>query len=209
MALILRHYDDPNLAKKHFYKALEINPEYSLAYYELAHHVEKNGDLNEAKIHFQKASDVDQNFVEAYFNLARILKSPSEYDQAIRNYETALEINPNFAECHYWFAKALTSGERLKSDGSLVKEPNIKKAERHFSIATKLDPKFYKAFYRLGLILKEQGEYINAYKNFEQAIKLNPSFSKVHYSMAVLLMDKRGGSIIEKNLKQKSSKSNK
>ena len=34
------------------FRALEIDPEYSIAYYELAHHAEKNGDLNEAKIHF-------------------------------------------------------------------------------------------------------------------------------------------------------------
>ena len=67
-----------------------------MAYYELAHHSERNGDINEAKIHFQKATDVNQNFVEAYFNLARILTSPSEHDQAVRNYETAIEINPKW-----------------------------------------------------------------------------------------------------------------
>ena len=168
--------------------------------------MEKHGDINEAKIHFQKASDVDQNFVEAYFNLARILKSPSEYDQAVRNYETALEIKPDFPECHYWFAKALTTGERLKSDGSLVKEPDVKRAEKHFRKAVELDSTFYKAHYRLGLILKDRGEFIDAYKNLELAIKLNSSYSRAHYSMAVLLMDKRASIKIEEFLKQKNQK---
>ena len=79
-----------SLAKKHFYKALELNPEFAEAYYDLAFHSEKSGDINEAKIHFQKATDVEQNFAEAYFNLARLCTSPSEYEFAERNFETAL-----------------------------------------------------------------------------------------------------------------------
>ena len=50
--MILRSDEDASLAKT-FYKALELNPEYSLAYFEL-HHSVANGDLNEAKLHFQK-----------------------------------------------------------------------------------------------------------------------------------------------------------
>ena len=54
LAKILTQNDDPSLAKKHFYKALEINPDFALAYYDLAFHAEKSGDINEAKIHFKK-----------------------------------------------------------------------------------------------------------------------------------------------------------
>jgi len=205
--MLLREDDDPTLAKKHFFKALEINPEYAVAFYELAHHSEKNGDINEAKIHFQKATDVDQNYVDAYFNLARILKSPSEHDQAVRNYETAIEIKSDMADSHYWFAKLLTTGERLSNDGTLLKEPKLDEAEKHFKHAIRIDPKFAKAFYRLGILLYEKKEYTTALYNFEQAIKLDPKFPKAHYSLAILLMNKDARNALEKDPQPKSKKS--
>ena len=57
------------------------------------------------------------------------------------------------ADCHYWFAKLLTSGERLTNDGTLLKEPNLIKAEEHFRKAIEIDPQYSKAYYRLGLLL--------------------------------------------------------
>ena len=152
MAMILRNDEDATLAKKHFYKALEINPEYSEAYFELGNHTVNHGDYNEAKLHFQKATDLDQNFVLAYFHLGKILNNPSEYNQAYRNYETALEIDPELSECHYWFAKLLSKGEKLKSDGSLILEPETEKAKEHILKAININPEYSKAYYKLGLL---------------------------------------------------------
>ena len=128
--------------------------------------------------------------MDAYFNLARILTNPSEYDQAIRNYETALEIDPDFAECHYWFSKILISGEKLESDGTLIKKHDPERAERHLRKAIKINPKFSKAFYRLGLLLSDSGHYVEASEALGKAIKINPKFAEAHYHLAVLLMDK-------------------
>ena len=55
-AMLFKDEKDPTLAKKHFYKALELNPDFSDAYYELAVHAEACGDISEAKIHFQKSN---------------------------------------------------------------------------------------------------------------------------------------------------------
>jgi tetratricopeptide (TPR) repeat protein len=174
----------------------------------LGNHSVANGDLNEAKLHFQKASDLDQNFVLAYFHLAKILTNPSEYDQAYRNYETALEIKPDLSECHYWFAKLLASGEKLKTDGSLIREPEINRAKDHLSKAIKINKKFAKAYFKLGLLLVEDGEYIDAMKNFESAITFNKDFAEAHYQIALLLMDEKASKILSK-AKPKKAKTSK
>ena len=184
---------------------MEINPEFALAYYELAHHSEKNGDLNEAKIHFQKATDIEQNFVEAYFHLARISTNPSEYDQAFRNYETALEIDPQMAECHYWFGKLLTTGEKLRNDGTLVWEPDPMRAEEHFRKAIKINPKYSNAYFKLGLLLKDLKRYYEAYQNLEKAISINPKLAEGHYHLAVLLMDANAQKAITKEKRKTAS----
>ena len=122
LANIYREDKDPNQAKKHYYRALEINPDFALAYFNLGNHCLETGDPNEAKIHYQKATDIDQNYATAYFQLAKTLQNPSEFDQAYRNYETALEIDPSLTECHYQFANLLMKGEKLKNDGTHVLE---------------------------------------------------------------------------------------
>jgi tetratricopeptide (TPR) repeat protein len=165
-----------------------------------------NGDLNEAKLHFQKASDLDQNFVLAYFHLAKILTNPSEYDQAYRNYETALEIKPDLSDCHYWFAKLLASGEKLKTDGSLIKEPEIGRAKDHLSKAIKINKEFSKAYFKLGLLLVEDGDYVDAMRNFESAITYNKDFAEAHYQIALLLMDEKASKTLSKT-KPKKAKS--
>ena len=104
------------------------------------------------------------------------------------------------ADCHYWFAKLLTTGERLSNDGTLLKEPKIDEAEKHFNRAIKINPNFAKAYYRLGLLLYSKKAYLSALDNFEHAIKLDPNFSKAHYSLAVLLMSNEASKIIEKEL---------
>ena len=93
------------------------------------------------KIHFQKTTDIDQNFSKAYYHLAKSLRNPSEFDQAFRNYETALEIDPGMEECHYNFACLLIEGEKLKNDGTLVKEPNLTLAEKHLKLAIEVNPR--------------------------------------------------------------------
>ena len=119
----------------------------------MGNHCLETNDINEAKIHYQKATDIDQNYALAYFQLAKTLQNPSEFDQAFRNFETALEIDPSMTECHYHFANLLMKGEKLKNDGTLVIEPDLKRAESHLRKAVEIDDKFFLAHYKLGNLL--------------------------------------------------------
>ena len=123
--------------------------------------------------------------------MARILTNPSEYDQAIRNFETALEIDPDFAECHYWFSKILVSGKKLEADWNLDQETRPRTGRKAIAKAIKINPKFYKAYYRLGLLLKDHEKYAESFENLSKAIKINPKFAEAHYHLAVLLMDEK------------------
>ena len=167
---------------------------------------DSNGDFNEAKLHFQKATDIDQNFTLAYFHLGKILNNPSEYDQAYRNYETALEIEPNLADCHYWFAKLLIGGEKLKSDGSLIKEPETAKAKEHLERAIEISRTFAKAYFKLGLIFFEENKYKEAMKNFELAIKYDSNFAEAHFQVALLLMNEDANNVLKPNKKAPPSR---
>ena len=155
----------------------------------MAFHAENSGDLNEAKIHFQKATDVEQNFAEAYFNLARLSSSPSEYDLAERNFETALEIKNEYDECHYYFGKLLAKGERMSKDGTIILQPDPEEASKHFQNAIRINPKNFKSFYELGILLANQKKFVESFEALQKAITINPNFADGHYQLAVLLMN--------------------
>ena len=83
----------------------------------------------------------------------------------------------------------MIGGEKLKSDGSLIKEPETEKAKEHLLKAIRISSTFAKAYFKLGLLLAEEGEYIDAMHNFEQAIKNDNHFAEAHFQVALLLMN--------------------
>ena len=83
----------------------------------------------------------------------------------------------------------------------MIKKPDSERAERHLRKAIKIEPKFYKAYYRLGLLLKDHGKYTESFDNLSEAIRINPKFAEAHYHLAVLLMDEKA----RKSLKVKTT----
>ena len=188
LGMLSKNDKDSTLAKKHFYKALELNPEFPEAYFELAVHSESNGDISEAKIHFQKATEVDQNYAEAYFNLARLCSTnPSEFEQAYRNFETALEIDPEYEICHYFFGKLLIKGSQVTKDGSLVHKPDLKEAEFHFLEALRINPNSSISLFELGKLQSSKKMFYEAYQSFAKAIKIDSKFADAHYELVLLM----------------------
>ena len=88
----------------------------------------------------------------------------------------------------------------------MLKEPKVDEAKKHFTRAIDIDPKFAKAYYRLGLLLYHNKDYSDALYNLEKAITLDPTFSKAHYSLAVLLMDKNAKGLVQQGAKTERKK---
>ena len=188
LANIYREDKDPNQAKKHYYRALEINPDFALAFLIWVITAWKLAILMRLKFIIKKPLILTKNYATAYFQLAKTLQNPSEFDQAYRNYETALEIDPSLTECHYQFANLPMKGEKLKNDGTHVLEPDLDRAEIHLRKAIAIDKEFYKAYYKLGNLLCLEEKFDEAYSLYEQCLRIENSYAKAHYKIAVLLM---------------------
>ena len=94
-------------------------------------------------------------------------------------------------ECHYHFASLLIRGEKLKNDGTLVKQPNLSLAEKHLKQAVKVNPRFYKAHYKIGKLQNLQKKYSQSLESFKKCIKIENDFAKAHYEIALLLIKKQ------------------
>ena len=103
-------YEKNNQLQEAFleYKAaLEINPEYGIAYLDAAHVLEKLGNIKQAVIYYQKAVQFDPQNSAAYYDLARMYEDViGEHNIAIAVLKKSIELNPNYAPSFYLLGKA-------------------------------------------------------------------------------------------------------
>lgn len=140
-------FDQQKKAKKHYERAIQIDPRNKSALNNLAALLQEEFDQPEAaKQYYERAIDVDSEFITALSNLAVLLQE--EFDQpeiAKEYYERAIDIDPKYANPHNHYGWLLFK-EYGKDD----------KAKEHLNRAIELDPKYAEAHYRYATLLDEE-----------------------------------------------------
>jgi serine/threonine-protein kinase len=121
-----------------FNQAIEIDPQYALAYAGLADvynlldiwaGLPTNETFPRAKAAAEKALAIDDQLAEAHTSLAYAIHTYEwDWAGAERQYRRAIDLNPNYATAHQWYAEFLTSQGRFAE------------AEREGRKALQLDP---------------------------------------------------------------------
>ena len=121
-----------------FNQAIEIDPQYALAYAGLADvynlldiwaGLPTKETFPRAKAAAEKALSIDDQLAEAHTSLAYAIQTYEwDWNAAEREYKRALELNPNYATAHQWYSEFLTTVGRFDE------------AEREGQKALSLDP---------------------------------------------------------------------
>jgi len=82
-------------------KAIEINPNDAVAYYNRGSVYPDKGNYNQAIADFNKAIEINPDYAKAYANQGIAYARNGNYDKAIANFIKAIEINPNDASGYY------------------------------------------------------------------------------------------------------------
>jgi tetratricopeptide (TPR) repeat protein len=84
-------------------KAIAINPNYTLAFYNRGFAWVVKKEYNKAIEDYRKAIEIEPepDYANAYVVGASILKAMKEYDTAIEDYSRAIEIDPDCANAYY------------------------------------------------------------------------------------------------------------
>lgn len=75
-------------------KAIEINPNYQIAYYNLANSYFALEDPDTAQIYYKKAIEVDPTYQDSYFNLGMLNLQRGDKDDAIKLFRKCVELSP-------------------------------------------------------------------------------------------------------------------
>jgi RNA polymerase sigma factor (TIGR02999 family) len=208
-AMLLRPTDQMDAAIACFRKAIELDPKYAKAHFNLGITLFKQGKLDEAIACYRQAIKLDPKFAWAHNNLGNVLYRKVRLDEAITCYRRAIELDPKYALAHYNLGAALH--EQRKLDEAIacyrqVVKLDPKNAGAHFNLGNalfdqckwdaaiacyrlgiQLDPKYAPAHTHLGLALFWQGKRDEAIACYRQAIQLDPTYAMAHYNLGFTL----------------------
>jgi non-specific serine/threonine protein kinase len=169
---------DIEFAIKLYEKALEIDPDYALAYAGLAdafvYKYEAYYDrslliLDEAERTSQKALSLDPALPEAHRSLGRVYMFKKMTEDAIEEFKKAIELRPN---CY----------EAYRALGWLFEEArNYDEAIKWAQKVLEIRPTDKEAFLLLGIAYHDQQLYDSALEAFHKALDLAPDYSAAFY----------------------------
>ncbi len=105
-AIIADYYWDWAEAEKHFKRAIELNPNYSVARYWYSEYLQRMGRLDEAVIEAKRAQAIDPVSHNANAHVGIALYRARRYDEAIEHLHKAVEMDANALDAHIFLGFA-------------------------------------------------------------------------------------------------------
>jgi serine/threonine protein kinase/tetratricopeptide (TPR) repeat protein len=128
-------------ARRMFERAMEIDPQFVLAYAGAAdccsflymYWDASKANLEGADSYSRKALELNPNQAEAHASRGLAVSLSKKYAEAEREFETAIQLNPKLYEAHYFYARATQQQAKYED------------AIRHFREAHRVRPEDYQA----------------------------------------------------------------
>lgn len=166
---------NPEQAISCWHKALQINPNYADAYYNLGNLFNELKQFKEAEAPYRQALRIKPDYAEAYNNLGVILNEIKRFPEARAAYRKALRLKPDYPEAHNNLGVVLNTMQAFEE------------AEVAFRQAIILRPDYADPFKNLGILLSGRKRYEEALTTYQQMLRLQPDHVQVINNMGVIL----------------------
>jgi len=173
---------------------LKLNPDSSIAHYNLARFLAPRGERRMAMTHYRKALSIRPNDAEAHNNLGLLLALNGQTGESLKELEAAVQSDPGYAKAFFNLGRVYAlSGEldkavenyqqairlnpneaeiRLGLGNTLARQGLLEAAAEQLELATKLQPDFADARVAWARVLEAQGKKIEAERQYEEALQL-------------------------------------
>jgi tetratricopeptide (TPR) repeat protein len=147
-----------------------------------------NGEFIEAQMHFERAVDINPNYTEAQLNLIVTYNELGMYEAARRLYAEIRARDAGRGRSLDPFAAGRIANmhadiSQAYLDGGMVPEAIIELEK-----AVALGPRFADLRTRLGVLLRDTGDRVQAQEQFEKAIESNPRYAQARIMLGVLML---------------------
>lgn len=202
-----------------FREAIQLDPRFWQAHYNLGLALRQSGDPQGAAQAFYNTVTLQPEFALGYANVGGILVDVQNWAQAQNYLQRALELDPNLAIAHYNMGliyrqagrmdAAVASWEKARQLSPNLVEASIQLAEVYLNgdrpkDAQKLveevisiQPQMVAAHYLRGRIAEAQGNFNAALDSFRRASTLDPAYANAYFGAAkVLIANQRANAAI-------------
>ncbi len=166
-----------------FDRAIEIKPDYALAYNERGRQHFMNKEYENAKTDLTRAVTFDQTLAVGYNNLGKVLEQMDDFEAATEYYTTALRINRDFAEAYH---------NRGKIN---YKAGKYEEAIADLQRTIELDPENAAACNDLGMAKYMSSDLNGSVASFSEAINLSSDYATAWLNRGIvreMLRDTKG-----------------
>ena len=166
---------------KEFQKAVDLDPQFALAWVGLADStfllgfygsVDNKKALAVRELATANALKIDPGLGEAYVSLANIHYDLREYDQMDSAFRKAIELSPNYATAYHFYSSRLGGISLTQESVDLMRK------------AAELDPRSGIIGANLADVYAQQGSYSRAEHQYKKVIGLNPNFPRGYQSLS-------------------------
>ena len=155
---------DQRSAAADYTKAIEIDPNYAVAYYRRGNAFSTMGDLDRAISDYDEAVRLNSIYSFAYGERGAVYVRKGDFDRAIRDYDESLRLNPTNA------------GDFNRRGYAYARKGENDRAIADYVEAIRLNPNFPAAFSNRGDVYRTKGEIERAIADYNEAIRLNPKY---------------------------------
>jgi TolB-like protein/Tfp pilus assembly protein PilF len=170
-------------AERYFQKAIELDPNFALAYSGLADSLAVSLDytdspravtLERAQVAVDAARKLDPGLADVWASAALIEYQSGHRDRAEAMFRRSIELNPNHAMARKWYGSLLQDLARF--------EEGVAQLEQ----AARLDPLSAIVQRNLGSALEAQGRFREAASHYRKAIEIDPLMPSPYTDLALL-----------------------
>ena len=176
--LISRASTSLEQASVYFEKALEIDPDFALAYVALAETYMLLGDyagmsldemLSRAEPAISMALGLDDQLAQAYVARGAIRSKAGDIGAAVEAFQRAIDLDPNYSRAYHWYGDVLLILQQPEAALPLL--------ERAYT----LDPVSPALIVTIGQALSGLGRYEEAMEFYQKALEIEPAYASSYY----------------------------
>jgi len=163
LSLELTDQGDYDKAIEYLDKAIELDPNFSIAYYNRGRNHDRKYYYEDAISDYSRAIELDPEYAWAYVNRGWVYKQMGQQDQAIRNFTKGIELDPSDKLAFY------DRGDIFLYQGE------YELAVEDYTKAIKIDPDYKEAIFNRAIAYAELDQSKDTIKDLERAIELGVS----------------------------------
>jgi len=172
-----RSYEGLAQAQHLFRKAIDIDPNFALAYVGLADSLIFDNPSAELRTSIQKAIELDPNLSEAHASLGFFQAIHQwQWKEAEVSFKKSIELNPNYATAHHWYATLLGI------------EGRFDEAKAEMQRAIDINPISYNFYGDMGQLYYFTREYDKAKQYCFRSLEIYPDFPYAHNNLAQIYL---------------------